>query len=134
MALPSGLETVTGARELCDWFGYWPDFHDAEVIQFRFDLSGPCSLVAHTWEMTNQVDAKGYYELIKHVVVEFTMEEVSSLNLHDPWNHSVLLDLGLNKTETGFRLSFSAAYGLTGTIDAKELSLRIVRGKPSPDV
>src|SRR3977135_2195987 len=32
MALPDGLRAVTGAQQLHDWFGYWPTFHDAEVI------------------------------------------------------------------------------------------------------
>ena len=134
MALPAGLESIDGAQELYTWFGYWPDFHDSEVIKFRFDLSAPSSLVLHTWEMTNQVDSKGYYEQVKHVVVEFTLGGVSALSLEQPLDHSILLDLGIDKTETGFRMSFSAAYGLSGTIDSKALSLCITPGKPFQNV
>ena len=45
MVLPAGLELITGAQELHDWFGYWPNFHDAVIVKFRFDLSEPSSLV-----------------------------------------------------------------------------------------
>ena len=134
MSLPAGLESIAGAQELYDWFGYWPDFHDAEVLKFRLDLAAPSTLLVHTWEMTNRVNLQGYYELVKHAVVEFVLQGVSNVNLVDLWEHSILLDLGMDRTETGFRLSFSAAYGLSGTIEAQGLSLRITPRKPSSDV
>jgi immunity protein 50 of polymorphic toxin system len=125
VTLPADVESVAGAQELHRWFGYWPDFHDAEVVKFHLSLGAPSTLVVHTWEMTNEVDAAGFYKLIKHVIVEFTLGCVSSLNLQDPWEHSILLHLGINKTDAGFRLDLSSAYGLCGTIEAKELSLQI---------
>jgi hypothetical protein len=132
MPLPAAIEAVAGARELFDWFGYWPDFHDAEIIRLRLEAGAPSSILIHTWEMTNEIDAKGFYELRKHVVVEFVIEAISTINLQDPWDHSILLDLGVDKNEAGFRLSFSAAYGASGTIEAQKLTLRISPGKPAP--
>jgi len=132
MPLPAAVDAVTGARELFDWFGYWPDFHDAEIIQFRLEAGAPTSLVIHTWGMTDEVDAKGFYELRKHVVVEFVIEAISTINLQDPWDHSILFELSIDKSDNGFRLSFSSSYGLSGTIEAQKLSLRIRPGKPAP--
>ena len=131
MPLPVTVETIPGAQELFDWFGYWPDFHDAEIISFRLEIGTTSSLVVHTWEMTSQVDAKGFYELRKNVVVEFVIEEIETIDLQDLWDHSILLSLGIEKIETGFRLSLSAAYGLCGTLEANGLCLRITPGKPS---
>jgi hypothetical protein len=48
------------------------------------------------------------------------------------WERSIFLDLGVEKTEHGFRLDFSAAYGIYGTIEAQGLSLRLTPGKPKP--
>jgi hypothetical protein len=132
--LPTELELIAGAKELFDWFGYWPDFHDAEVLKFHLDPATSSSLVVHTWEMTNRVNAEGYYDLTKHVVVEFVLEGMSKVDLADLWEHSILLDLDVDKTEAGFRLSFSAAYGLSGAIEAQGLSLRVMPGKPSQHV
>jgi|SRR5579863_40807 hypothetical protein len=134
MPLPPAVQTITGAQELFDWFGYWPSFHDAEVVRFRLEAGAPSSLVIRTWEMTNQVDAKGFYELRKHVVVEFSIEAISTINVQELLAHSILLDLAVDKTELGFQLSFTAAYGLSGTIEARRLSLHIRPGKPSRDV
>lgn len=130
MPLPRGLESIAGAQQLHDWFGYWPDFHDAVVLKLHIDLSAPSWLVIHTWDMTNRVDARGYYELAKHVVVEFVLEGVHMVSLEDLWDHSILLDVVIAKTETGFRISLSAAYGLCGSIEAKDVSLRITPGPP----
>ena len=69
MALPAAVESIAGAQELYDWFGYWPDFHDAEVRKFQAGIGTPSFLVIHTCKMTNQVNSQGYYELTKHVVV-----------------------------------------------------------------
>jgi hypothetical protein len=134
MPLPAGLDSIAGAQELYNWFGYWPGFHDAEVLKLSLNIGEPSYLVLHTWEMTNKVNAQGFYELTKHVVVEFALEGISTVNIEDLWEHSILLDLGAEKTEQGFRLDFSAAYGLCGTIEAKRLSLHVKPGKPSPDV
>ena len=131
MTLPAGLDSIVGAPELLDWFGYWPDFHDAEVIRFHLELGAPSFLQVHTWEMTNTVTAAGFYELRKHVVVDFLLSNVSSINLQDLWEHSILLSLGINKSDTGFRLDISSAYGLCGTIEAQQLSLRLTPGQPS---
>jgi len=128
--LPTELERLDGARELHDWFGYWPGFHDAEVLEFHLNAGAPSSMVVHTWEMTKQVNTQGYCGLIKHVVVEFLLEGIVSVDIVDFRDHSILLDLSEDKIENGFRMSFSAAYGLSGTIEAHVLSLRIKPGKP----
>ena len=131
MTLPADFAGIAGAQELYDWFGYWPDFHDAEVLKFQLELGAPSRLQIHTWEMTSRINAAGFYELVKHVVVEFVLNDVTSLNLQDPWGHSILLDLIITKTEVGFRIDLSSAYGLSGTIETKEVVLRLIPGNPS---
>jgi hypothetical protein len=64
--------------------------------------------------------------------VEFVIEAISTINLQDPWDHSILFELSIDKSDNGFRLSFSSSYGLSGTIEAQKLSLRIRPGKPAP--
>jgi hypothetical protein len=129
--LPKAVESIAGAQELYNWFGYWPDFHDAEIEKFHLNLGEPLTLIIRTWEMTNEVDAAGFYKHIKHVLVEFVLDGLTSLNLQDPWEHSILFDLVVDKTEAGFRLDFSSSYGLSGTIEATEVSLHISPIEPA---
>ena len=86
MSIPTGLESIAGAQELHDWLGYWPDFHDAEVVIFRLDTAGSSLLALHTWQMTNKIDEQGYYELTKHVVVKFGLESIKSVSVVDLWH------------------------------------------------
>ncbi len=133
MPLPAGLDSIPGAQELYDWFGYWPDFHDAEIVKFSLEAAGPSSLVIHTWEMTNRVNEQGYYETTKHAVVNFELNSVVNVSLVDLWEHSILLDFGVDRTEAGFRLSFSAAYGFPEQLSVRDYPCPSRRGSPSTD-
>jgi hypothetical protein len=131
VALPVDLESIVGAQQLFDWFGYWPKFHDAEVVRFQFELGSPIALTIHTWAMTNRVDAAGFYETTKHATVDLLLDGVTRLDLQDPWENSILLSLGFERIDTGFRLGLTSAYGLCGEIEAEKVSLHVKPGKPS---
>jgi hypothetical protein len=65
-------------------FGYWPSFHDAPVLAFRFteEAEGEVEMALHGWEMTGVVDERGYFKLIKHHLVRFAFREISNADLH----------------------------------------------------
>ena len=125
MTLPTDLESIHGTQELYDWFGFWPSFHDAEVIKLHLNRSGPSSLAIHTWEMTKRVDSKGHYELEKHVVVEFILEDVAALSLEGFSQQNVIFGLAIDKIESGFRLTLDPCYGLSGSITAESMSISL---------
>jgi hypothetical protein len=52
MAMPIEIGEIPGAVELHDWFGYWPDFHDAEIISLHLNRKGCSSLRVHAWDTT----------------------------------------------------------------------------------
>jgi hypothetical protein len=131
MQLSNELQAIDGARELYEWFGHWPGFHDAEIIRLHLNRRGSSSLVIHTWEMTKELDEKGYYVPTKHVVVEFTLEGISELDLEGSSTQNVIFGLNIEKTETGFRMTLDPCYGLAGTIEATRIVVRLTPGKPS---
>jgi hypothetical protein len=96
----------------------------------RLNRSSTSSVVIHTWEMTSELDEQGYYALTKHVAVEFVLKGVSGLSLNGFNHQNVLSELGLEKVDTGFRLTLGACYGLAGAIEANEIFIRLVPGKP----
>jgi hypothetical protein len=131
MSLPIELKDIQGSAELYDWFKYWPDFHDAEILSLHLDRKGTSSLRVHTWQMTKETDEKGNYALEKHVVVEFNLEGVSDLDLSGFNHQNVIFGLSLEKTDSGFRLILHECYGLGGSIEAEKLSLSLTPGEPS---
>ena len=131
MSVPVSLEEISGAAALHDWFGYWPNFHDAEILSLHLNRSGTSVLRVHTWEMTNKLDEKGYYVLEKHTIVEFDLETVHDLSLNGFSQQNVIFELGIEKIDSGFRVTPQDCYGLAGTLDVCKISIRVIPGKPS---
>jgi len=131
MPVPTSIAGILGATELHDWFGYWPAFHDAEIVSLHLNRSGSSSMRVHTWEMSKEIDQNGCYVLAKHLVVEFILENISGLNLNGFSHQNVVFGIDVEKTESGFRLTIQGCYGMEGSIDAEKLSLRLAPGKPA---
>jgi hypothetical protein len=114
---------VSGAAELVSWFGCWPSFHDAEIISLALNRSGDSSLKVYTWQRTTEIDDRGFYIQMKHVLVRFRLEGISSLTLSDFSCQNVIFGLSLSQTEEGFKIDLDPCYGLPATIAAKKLSI-----------
>jgi Immunity protein 50 len=131
MPLPTHVQEIPGATELYDWFGYWPNFHDAEIVSLHLDRKGSSSMRVHTWEMTKALDEKGYYVLVKHVVVEFIFEGVRGLSVNGFNHQNVIFGLNIEQAESGFRVNLDGCYGIEGSIEADKISLHLTPGTPS---
>ncbi len=129
MTVPNELSVIDGAQELHDWFGRWPTFHDAEIISLHLNRTGSSSLTVHTWQMTNDLDEKGFYVLTKHVLVEFILEGIVGLDLKGFNHQNVVYGLAIEKTGEGFQIALEPCYGLAGRIEADKLAIRLTPGK-----
>lgn len=126
------LHDIPGGEALVEWFGRAPRFHDAELLEITFSSKGAGLLRIHTWNMTNEVDAKGYFVLDKHVMVTLVLEGVSAINLADfDMAPGIIFDLEITKVDQHFRVEWSASYGVDGFITAKHLQISLAPGKPA---
>ena len=94
-----------GSEIVTNWFGYWPGLHDAEILSVDFqravDGFGPGLYVkVHAFEMTSEVNEKGYFKLIKHCIIALQFERVSDVELRN-FGHQNVID--------GISLSFVSA-------------------------
>ncbi len=120
------VDRIAGAEQLVAVFGYWPSFHDAEVLWLRLDRQaigegcyGPTlEALVHAFEMTSEVGADGHYVLRHHVLVHLRFSEVVELRL-DGFNHQNAL-MGLTLTDLRDRqmervkwaVRFDSAFGV----------------------
>lgn len=76
---------INNAHALTQIFGYWPSFHDAEVLTIRLDRAGDdgpsLETRLHVFEMTDQVDDRGFYVLRKHTLVMIRFADILLRNL-----------------------------------------------------
>ena len=47
---------IPGATDVMAWFGYWPTFHDAEVLSIHLNRSSDSEVSLYAFEMTPEVD------------------------------------------------------------------------------
>jgi hypothetical protein len=126
------LKTVPGAQNLFEFFGCWPSFHDAEVLSVELHRTGPSKVRAHTWAMTDKVDADGHYVCEKHCVVTFSLEDLTKVEVLHFNDQNALSDLEFYRDNDEFVLSFHPGHGLQGSIRAKHIDIEFQPGIP-PD-
>lgn len=96
--MPTVPTYLRNYQAVIDAFGYWPDFHDSPVLSFRADAES-IILEVEAWEMTDEVDAQGYFKLTKRHDVGFEFQDIVSTDLDEFIPENILFELGLSSDE-----------------------------------
>jgi hypothetical protein len=118
---------LAGAEVVTEWFGEWPSFHDAEVLSLFLARAGQSVLRVYP------------YEPKKPATIEFVLEDITDIELHDFSNQNVINSLNIEKAtdqngQKVYRLILAPCYGLSGRIEAKSLRLQLSPGTSSDGV
>ncbi len=116
---------LQGSDAVKQWFGGWPNFHDAEVINLNMARSGVSVLRVYP-----------YYP-DKPASVDFILEEITDVELADFSRQNVIFSLMIEEVidqtkRKAIRLILGPCYGLAGRIDAKRVRVQLLPGK-SPE-
>jgi Immunity protein 50 len=125
------IQTIPGAQQLFDWFGYWPSFHDAEVLSVELNRSGLSKVRVHAFRATSDVNSKGHCVLDKHCIVTLLLDEIGGVDLADFNHQNAITRLGFERQKNAYVVTFYPAHGVTGTITAKNLSVEMTAGIPA---
>jgi hypothetical protein len=143
--MESPAEVIANAERLTRIFGYWPSFHDAEVVEFNLSRGGKgaeldefgCPIVTaklYVFEMTSKVSSGGRFVLRHHTLVTLRFEGVDNLELENINHQNALNGLSfepMSLTEGGSRrlaVTFDSAYGLDAYFTC--LSAEVVEAEP----
>jgi hypothetical protein len=127
----NAIQEVAGAKVLLRWFGKWPGFHDAEVLSLELNRVGTSCVRIHTWEMSNEIDAKGFYVQRKHVIVSFFLDRLKNIELSEFSSQNVIFGLSVTRSAEGMQLLLDPSYGVGGTLTAEAIRVEIEPGKPT---
>lgn len=126
----AAIETfIQGSEKLLQIFGDWPSFHDAEIINlhlwrgnvdpgrnvYQFPV---LTLDVHHWELTREVDAKGFLVLRHHTRTTLTFSDVQTVELKGFNQQNAILSLSIKRLERAempspyFSVEIQAAFGL----------------------
>lgn len=120
---------IAGAEKLLAVFGYWPSFHDAEVLWLRLDRRGlddgcygpTLEALVYVFESTSEVSPEGYFVLRHHSLIHLRFLDVVEIQL-DGFNHQNAI-MGLSFTDLRDRqmervrweVHFDVAFGLNAS-------------------
>jgi len=131
----NSIEQINGAEKLTAVFGCWPTFHDAEVVWIRLDRGGTdlgpsptLEALVHAFEMTDQVDAAGFYLLRNHVLAHLRFSSVGALKLDDFNQQNVLWGLTISNLDSSgaeavFQVEFEPSWGVGVTFQCKAIAV-----------
>ncbi|HEY7405663.1 MAG TPA: Imm50 family immunity protein [Candidatus Angelobacter sp.] len=137
---------IKKSQLLTDIFGYWPSFHDAEVnsieLQRAQDGSDHPTLRAriYVFEMTREVDDRGFYVLKNHTLVTFLFRGVDESQIKS-FNHQNVLwgleiiDLSSRQLESlKFEVHFVPSFGVEAEFKCKAVEIEAVERMVTRDI
>ena len=132
---------IPGASDVTSWFGYWPTFHDAEVLSIHLDRLCGCEVVIHAFHMTSEVDAVGRYVFTKHALVTFRLagfpqDEAGIVNTRiEGFNQqNVLSSASVQDRSGSYELRLEGIYGADCSIVCNKISVTLEPGIPTGSV
>ncbi len=124
------FRAIPGSSAFLEWFGRPPRFHDANLLEISLANSGSSQIRIHTWQITEKIDAQGYLVLDKHVVVTFSLAEITEVKLDEFHLPGIIGFLEIARDEDGFKFTWDSSYGVWGLLKAKQASVEFRPGKP----
>ena len=101
---------LQNSQAVVDAFGYWPSFHDAPFFDVALNAD-ELYFTVHGFLMTDEIDERGYYRLIKHHLVRFRFCGVRDLRLkfYEECDSDILAELVFapSSADEIFQVSFS---------------------------
>ena len=106
---------VGNGKALVEAMGYWPSFHDANVLEIERDTD-TYSVTVHLFAITDQVDSAGYFVLEKNHRIKIVMQGVQSNSLPATYADDCLDSLAFSQAGEFLQVDFSSHMGQDGTV------------------
>jgi len=113
---------IKNHQRVVDFFGRWPSFHDANVPAYEMGADHESlSLTLHTWLMTDQVDAKGFFVLRNHALVSFRFGGLRDVVMDAVRSGNILfgMEISQNSDATSFHVELDSVMDMSGSFSAR---------------
>ena len=114
---------IQNHEAVVSFYGDWPSFHDANVPEYRAPTLEDSTLdfTLHTWQMTNDVDSKGYFVLHKHALVKFYFDGLTDVQMDAFGTGNILFGVDFIRTDQDAELSveLNSVMAMPGSFNAR---------------
>jgi hypothetical protein len=131
---------ILGSEKLTSIFGRWPSFHDAEVHEIQLERGHidtengvyefpRLTAKIHLWQMTTDLDSKGYFVLAKHTLVTMKFYDVDNLKMEGFNHQNVIFGLGIEQRTRDegpspyFAVDFDPSFGIEATFTCSRIEV-----------
>jgi len=115
-------QLVENGQALVEIMGYWPSFHDANVMEISRETD-TFTVTVHLFAMTDQVDSAGYYILEKHHLVTIAMHGLQSSSLPLTYSDDCLSGLTFSRSGDLTQVDFESHMGQDGTVLCRKVEI-----------
>ncbi|QHL86623.1 hypothetical protein GU926_03870 [Nibribacter ruber] len=118
-------QEIENAAAVVNHFGYWPSFHDSEVLSIKFERSlemgmPTVEMKVYAFEMTDKV-IDGYYEMVKFCIIDFLFIDLQTSDIQDFNHQNAVLGLDFVKEGEDLKCEIHAAYGVDGQLTSRKI-------------
>lgn len=117
------LTYILNHKAVVDFFGHWPSFHDAKVSTYEAARPETQSLgfTLHTWQMTDEVNAKGFFVLRDYALVSFRFDDIHDVKMDAFKAGNILfgLEFVLSSDLSSFRVELDSVMDMSGSFSAR---------------
>jgi hypothetical protein len=127
------VNEIINSEIVLNHFGYWPSFHDAEILELKFYLlvgeRPTLDMKIYVFESTDRLDKEGRFIRDKKCILTFEFQEISNNKFSGFYSQNILGDLDIKEVDYKFRIWLNTDMGIEGKFDCELIivkSLEIV--------
>lgn len=138
------VDHIVDSEKVVEALGYWPTFHDAEVISFSAERALPfknsCTvarLAIHVRNYTAVGEGTAQYELVlrKSVLVRFVFNEACDFELSEFNHQNVINAITVSQVEinevSSLRVDVESIWGFGGSLRCSSVAVEAVEVLPN---
>ena len=113
---------IRNHEAVVSFFGRWLSFHDANVLAYEMGSEPESlSLILHTWLMTNEVDAKGFFVSRNHALVSFRFSSLYEVKMDAFRSGNILFGLEISQSSdaVSFHIELDSVMDMSGSFSAR---------------
>lgn len=118
------ISRITNHELVIQRFGYWPSFHDAEVLKVTFEANpgyrATVTFLLETHEFINELDSRGYYKQVNNCRIELNFTGIHEMHFEDFSHQNIIFGLELKEAGEFIECAFDSSVGLVASIVAEE--------------
>lgn len=116
MSIPTYISNYKAVTDLYD---HWPSFHDANVTTYEIS-NNTISFTLHTWQMTKEIDEKGYFGSKNHALITFNFKDIFDVKMDSFAAKNILFEMSLTPKSdlSSFCVELDSVMDMSGSFSA----------------